>query len=669
MRRLLLLGLVACGDNLVLRPDGEPLPHAASLAIVAHQDDDLLFMQPDEYEAVRSAGGVVNVYVTAGNGTKGVDYAELRGRALMAAYSGITGDDAWTCGWIDLAGEPAQHCRLAIGNVSLVFLGYPDGGKQGEYPHSLLKLWEGEIDQADTIGRKVGHYTQAALIQAVTEVIDAVQPSVIRTLEVSAAHGRDHADHMMVGALAILAAAHTTADPAIVSFRGYGTELEGENVIEPYFTRSLDPLARYEGCVDGTVGCGDVAPTVDDAHSVWMHRRYGVGFRRAAVGRLRSTASGECASADVDGSLDLVTCATAPVWTFGEHGHVQLRPDGCLQTLPTGELVVGFCTQASTYRLDDEGHIWAGVAPAPAPNMDVDHGSCLASSGGRVRAILCGATKTDTWQVMPLPVTSDRTALGLVRSGRGLVLADLDGDGKADLCEVDAALVCALGGGEGTFRPAAPRGALPIDPDSLVIGDVDGDGAPDACGRDASGILCSLGGAAPTRWSTAALTSLTIVDGKLCGQTPAGEQCAARDVAPTLIAPVTGDRLGFADLHGSGQPDWCALPDGGAPACNVIVDQALTTDSSPWSFSQNGAQETLSGALVFGDLDGDGKADLCQARAPGVVCARSQGHAFGPQFPVMETPATAVWLGDLDGDGKADTCVDDGAGSIICQRN
>ena len=63
--------LGACGDNILLV--GQPLARAADLTIVAHQDDDLLFMQPDLFDAVQRHTGVTNVYITAGNGNDGIE--------------------------------------------------------------------------------------------------------------------------------------------------------------------------------------------------------------------------------------------------------------------------------------------------------------------------------------------------------------------------------------------------------------------------------------------------------------------------------------------------------------------------------------------------------------------------------------------------------------------
>src|SRR2546428_4254926 len=99
MRRVLssvvALTAAACGDD--LHPDSAPIAQATDLTIVAHQDDDLLFMQPDLYDTVRRGGGVTNVYVTAGNGRHGFDLSETRYDGLMQAYGTIDAATALTC--------------------------------------------------------------------------------------------------------------------------------------------------------------------------------------------------------------------------------------------------------------------------------------------------------------------------------------------------------------------------------------------------------------------------------------------------------------------------------------------------------------------------------------------------------------------------------------------
>ncbi len=129
----------------------------------------------------------------------------------------------------------------------------------------------------------------------------------------------------------------------------------------------------------------------------------------------------------------------------------------------------------------------------------------------------------------------------------------------------------------------------------------------------------------------------------------------------------------FADLDGDQQADWCAATDTG-PACALWTQRNLTRDGAPWGYAQDGVVDVTpatTATVALADIDRDGRADLCSLRDDRVVCARSQGHGFGPRTTLAilpnQTTASALWLGDLDGDGRADPCVDSGT-AIICAR-
>jgi hypothetical protein len=270
-----------------------------------------------------------------------------------------------------------------------------------------------------------------------------------------------------------------------------------------------------------------------------------------------------------------------------------------------------------------------------------------------------------------------------------VVLADADGDGKADLCELAATGVhCAMGRGDGTFSIAASfGGSLAIDPESLMVGDVDADGFPDACGRASDGITCTFANGTSQHWTDAFAdgttvpntdASLALVDAnglgspEICGLSMLGVQCAPRGLAALAVArstwPPTDTPLKLADLDGDHHADWCSL--GTTVSCGAERDRVITDNGAPWRFALGGTAEPLTGPVAFRDIDGDGLADLCEISGNTVRCARSQGYGFGPSFVVLthDVPLTALWLGDLDGDGRRDLCVDDGT-SIICQKN
>lgn len=686
--------LGACGDNLL--GDGTALVPGDDLVVVAHQDDDLLFMQPDLVETVQRGGGITTVYVTAGNARGGTDKADERYEGLRYAYGAAAGSTDWLCGWIDLVGHVAQHCRLADRPVSLVFLGYPDGGREGQFDTSLLELWRGTISGADTIAERSTRYDRDGLIEALSQVMRETQPRTVRTLEIAATHGRDHSDHMLAGALAMLAMARANSQADLLSYRGYNIAEEPANKLPALFDAAFAMLSPYEACATSCGACGEACTTIDSAHVVWLNRRYAIGFRRAVAGRLRSGT--QCLTEQ----LGFADCSGAPSWHLDAYGQLHTADGRCLLVEPTGDVALAACLGGPERRFffDDEGQLWPGIAPT-RDGIDIyAHLWCLTpTQTGGVRAAVCGADGAPTWEVMPRTASTPRADLGLAATGRDVRLGDVDGDQRADLCAIEAgALHCALGDGTGGFatpavRIDAPAAPLAIDSRSLTFGDIDGDGRADACGRDAAGILCATAasGFAATRYSpsfndgvaragtSASLAALDAdADGSadVCGVEADGVVCAPRGlmIQPIVRSPWPEPTAVVwpADLDGDHQADWCTATDAG-PACAVYAHHERTTDGAPWGFSRTGTVDIApasAATVALADIDGDGRADLCAPREDRIECARSQGRGFGPRTATLailpnQSVASALWLGDLDGDGRADACADTGT-AIVC---
>jgi hypothetical protein len=242
--------------------------------------------------------------------------------------------------------------------------------------------------------------------------------------------------------------------------------------------------------------------------------------------------------------------------------------------------------------------------------------------------------------------------------------------------------------------------------------DVNGDGRADLCARASNGIHCRPALADPPgfgdAWRIADLSDdagfdtaplyATIRMGDVTGDGRA-DVCARRsagfDCWPALAAggfgpPVAGPRwaddngwraskyystIRLADLDDDGRLDVCAraaagvrchlvVPDAAAPAgiaFGPAIEGPPLTDDDGWGNPDN------FGTIRMGDVDGDGRADLCARANGGYRCWRFLGDGFagaaidGPPFSDAEGFAdvsrwSTIRLEDLDGDGRADAC-------------
>ncbi len=456
-------------------------------------------MQPDLDEAMLGGAGVTNVYVTAGNGRQGYSESEDRYDGLKAAYGALVGSTDWLCGWIELAGHPVEHCRLADAPVSLIFVGYPDGGLAGDADRSLLRLWRGAITSATTISRQPSRYGRGDLIALLAHIIDATTPTTLRTLEVAATHGRDHADHMMAGALAVVATAASSQHPELISYRGYSIEEEPANATPALLARSMQRLAYYEACNLGCAPCGKPCPLdeIPRSHVVYQQRRYAIGMRRAARGQLRL--DDRC----LDAAAQLGDCATAPPWQLDARGALR-SADRCLAVQADGAVTSSACGGAGQrFFLDDDGHLWSGDAPPAAGVTALAHLSCLGADGDRPRARPCGGDDAPVWELASALAAMPRVAP--LPDPASLWLADLDGDQRVDRCAVRAAgPACSLASDALVTTEVTPWGYAfagqvegsdsdgpAADTTTSVLVDIDGDSRADLCTARDGVIACA----------------------------------------------------------------------------------------------------------------------------------------------------------------------------------
>jgi MYXO-CTERM domain-containing protein len=252
---------------------------------------------------------------------------------------------------------------------------------------------------------------------------------------------------------------------------------------------------------------------------------------------------------------------------------------------------------------------------------------------------------------MPYEPEEDALAAGALATST----TDLDDDGRADLCvRAAAGIRCALANG-------APFGEIVVGPalgdgrgwsdrtnyETLAMGDVTGDGLADVCARANAGVRC---------WPS----------------TGAGFDDAI--VGPELSDAVGWSRpehyatIRLADVDGDDRDDVCARAAAGF-VCWPSTGTGFAAGWAPVAALSNDAGFAAPdrwATIRMGDVDGDGRDDVCARGAGGFDCWRSNGSGFdatpieGPRWGDghwrSHSRYSTIRMGDVDGDGRDDAC-------------
>lgn len=310
----------------------------------------------------------------------------------------------------------------------------------------------------------------------------------------------------------------------------------------------------------------------------------------------------------------------------------------------------------------------------------------------------------------------DRPArYGTIRMG------DVDGDGKADLCARDGdGVQCWPSTGDG-FAAAIVGPALSDangwDAEqyfgTIRLADVDGDGKDDLCARAADGFSCwrshgdgfdepftltelsdANGFDVPSRFGTIRMADLD-ADARVdvCARTDVGMRCwpsTGTSFGAAIEGPAWSDDAGFGrveywstirlvDLDADRHADLCVRTSTGMQ-CHLgdgagFGDATLGpawSDESGWSDYANYA------TIRWADLDADGDLDVCARANAGMRCAAWQDGAFGEPVEGPALSDDTDWHSmarfgtlrfvDLDADGRGDLC-GRGVDGISCWRS
>ena len=258
----------------------------AVMNIVAHEDDDLLFMNPNLQHDIDAKHCVRTVYMTAGDAGSGSQYWLGRERASEAAYETML-HVSEPLVWVQKTVKLGDHQFVSIASprghkeIVLVFMHLPDGNINGQGYKvsgfaSLTRLRSGQVARVQTVDEQ-SYYSSEELTQALTTLMDYYLPTVLNT-QASSDMGHvyhDHQDHLAVGRY-VNDAFKSYVNEAITPLKhyiGYPIRERAVNVTGKDFTDKIKTFlsyATYDGSVCQSQATCDETPT----YNAYLKRQY-----------------------------------------------------------------------------------------------------------------------------------------------------------------------------------------------------------------------------------------------------------------------------------------------------------------------------------------------------------------------------------------------------------
>jgi LmbE family N-acetylglucosaminyl deacetylase len=301
---------------------------AREIRIVAHQDDELLFMNPDLLESLRAGRCVRTVYLTAGDAGKGIAYAATRDAGMRAVYASMAGRaDTWTESSAVFGGKTLPISSLQDEDVSLIFLRLPDGGDGTGFPatgqQSLTKLVAGTLTSIRAVDDS-NAFTRAELVATLAEIVTSYRADVVAIQEFADEFGGDHPDHVAGGAIANDAQTKYTAQHRVIAYRGYDTVVLPSNlppaIADENWRLFLDYARHDENvCPGGVCPAPGARPTqrVLGLYYDWCRQQFPY-FKGSVIGLGGKclTVRGSAGTAGAPVELQPCSAADEQRWTF-----------------------------------------------------------------------------------------------------------------------------------------------------------------------------------------------------------------------------------------------------------------------------------------------------------------------------------------------------------------
>jgi LmbE family N-acetylglucosaminyl deacetylase len=254
------------------------------MQIVAHEDDDLLFMNPDLEHSIDAGDCIRTVYVTAGDAGGGKFYWLGREQGSEAAYAKLAQvPNIWLEQTVRLA--PHEFATIASPSrdprLTLIFLHLPDGNVNGQgfarsADEGLAKLEAGNIRAIRSVDGQ-SEYTYSQLQAALRNLINAYSPDMMRTQlpENASETYADHSDHLAVGRVTTAAfRMYRLSHPysTLTYYMGYPVHDQPQNVSGTDLDRKEQAFLTYSHYDGGT--CQNAEQCSTGVYSIYLQRQY-----------------------------------------------------------------------------------------------------------------------------------------------------------------------------------------------------------------------------------------------------------------------------------------------------------------------------------------------------------------------------------------------------------
>lgn len=270
-----------------------PQPACAAgrvMGVFAHQDDDILFANPDIAGRIARGQCVFTVYLSAGDAGQPAQYWAGREQGSRAAYAMMARrDDRWTRRVVSAGGRPVlTYVLRADPRISVGFMRLPDGLNRGSGFEStgyrtLYRLWTGEITDIWSVDG--AHWTRPGLVRAVRALATAYRPQVVLTNDFSrpfqcvpepgtCIRPFDHSDHTAAGYVTRAAVPALFRAGRVIGAKGYPAVFEDPpNVDGATLARKAAIFAAYNA--HDPLVCQGVDACLDDfEYGSFLRRQY-----------------------------------------------------------------------------------------------------------------------------------------------------------------------------------------------------------------------------------------------------------------------------------------------------------------------------------------------------------------------------------------------------------